>query len=157
VDDEDFYWMGYYSGGVKFDLPLTLLPPGAVIQKAVLKFSVIYTEYYNSDVASPAPASCVWSVGKAKQDWSGLNSGNHFSSKNVLAGPAYNEISVSNKYLPPEVDVTYMVKAWIKNPSVNHGFTLGPVDWLYGAYLSADEICKSGLGNFQLEIYYFAP
>ena len=157
VDDEDFYWLGYYSGGVKFDLPLNLLPPGAVIQKAVLKFSVIYTEYYNSDVASPAPVSCVWSVGKAKQDWSGLSSGNHFSSKNVLAGPAYNEISVSNKYFPPEVDVTYAVKAWIKNPSVNHGFTLGPVDWLYGAYLSADEECKSGLGNFQLEIYYFAP
>ena len=152
VDDEgnDCYREGNYSGGVKFDS--SVLPPGTIIQKAVLKFSKVFMDYGAPGFAGPAPTSCVASAGKAKQDWSGLNSGNHFSSKYIASTPI---VSLS-AYMSLQADVTSVASDWIKHPGNNHGFVFTPA----GAPHPLEDgtgTCLSGLGNFQLEIYYFAP
>ncbi|MBI4731526.1 MAG: Ig-like domain-containing protein, partial [Chloroflexi bacterium] len=82
-DDADCFRQGDYSGAVKFTT-FQYLPANSVIQKAVLKFSSVYTDYGASGVATNFSEFCVSAVGRAKQDWAGLISGNNFYGKNVL-------------------------------------------------------------------------
>ncbi len=155
-NDKDCFRQGNYSGGVKFGQPL--LPPGAVMQKAVLKFAEIFTDYGASGVATNYKLFCVGGVGKAKQDWTGLNGTNHFVGKDVLYSSAYNSplSSLSGWGTSPEVDVTAAVSLWIKYPEQNHGFILTPASAPTPAVDGAGT-CESGVGNFQLELYYFVP
>jgi hypothetical protein len=155
-DDDDCFKQGDYSGGVKFPHP-TLLA-NAVVQKAVLKFSQVFTDYRASGVATNYKLFCVGGVGKAKQDWTGLDTGNHFAGSHVLSSKLYNSpmASLSGWDSTPEVDVTSAVNNWIKHPDQNHGFILTPLGVPKPA-VDGSGICESGAGNFQLEIYYFAP
>ena len=158
VDDDgaDCFRQGDYSGGVEFATPV--LPTGAVIQKALLKFSDLHTEYGSSGVATNFKLFCVDGVGKAKQDWVGQGSPIHFFGDNILLWSAYLDpiTSVSGWDHTPEVDVTYAVNNWIKNPGQNHGFILTPAN-APGPSGDGHGECLSQVGNFQLEIYYFAP
>lgn len=153
-DDEDCYREGNYSGAVKFDLQLKL-PTNAVIQKAELTFSKVFMDYGATGLAAPSPSSCVKNLGKASQDWTGLSDSIHFTGKNILGGPAYfSPIQSMSPYLSLHADVTSAVKEWVKTPSKNHGFILTPA----GApdpYGDGTGSCLSGLGNFNLNIYYF--
>lgn len=154
-EDEDCYREGNYSGAVKFDLQ-SKLPPGAAIQKAELVFLTAFMDYGATGWASPAPSSCVKNVGKAKQEWSGLLGSAHFYDKNVLTGPGYfSPITSMFSFGALNADVTSTVKDWVKNPGNNHGFILTPVG---APHPSGDGNgrCESGLGNFQLNIHYFA-
>lgn len=152
--DGGCYEEGSYSGGVKF--PLNSLPPGAVIQKASFKFSKVYVEWSATGVAlPPAPETCVAAVGTSKQDWSGLDGGDHYS-KTELSGIAYySPFSSIASYMTPNVDVTPLVKNWLKFPANNHGFILIPME----APQPDDGAgkCLSGVDGFQLEIEFFAP
>lgn len=149
-DNNDCFRQGEYAGAVKFDLASLQLPAGAVIQKAELKYATTFKDYGATGVATNWKPSCVSAVGKAKQDWTGLSSGNHFSSKSLTP------------YFTPYADLTWVVKDWLKNPASNYGLILLPAaapdpqptdDW-EGAVTGR---CYDGLGNFQLNIYYFAP
>lgn len=156
VDDEDAdcFRQGDYSAGIKFGE--VVLPPGAVIQKSILKFSGISTDYGASGVATNFKLFCVGVVGKAKQNWTGLVTGNHFQAKNILFSSAYNQpySSISGWDDTPDVDVTSIVKQWHKQPSQNHGFILTPRSAPHPIGDGAGS-CESSVGNFQLEIYYF--
>lgn len=155
-DEEDCYREGDYSAAVKFDLQLKL-PPSAVIQKAELVFSKAFMNYGATALAAPSPSSCVKNVGKAKQDWSGLIGSVHFSNKNVLSGPSYfAPLASISPYMALNADVTPAVMDWLKKPANNHGLILTPA----AAPHPLDDgsgFCISGLGNFQLNVYYFAP
>jgi hypothetical protein len=155
-NDEDCFRQGDYSGGIKFGQPV--LPPGAVVQKVVLKFAEIYTDYGASGVATNYKLFCVGGVSKAKQDWTGLIGANHFVGKDVLLSSAYNGplTSLSGWDSTPEVDVTATVSLWLKHPEQNHGFILTPASAPNPAVDGAGT-CESGVGNFQLELYYFVP
>ena len=155
-DDEDCFRQGDYSGAVKFGSPG--LPLDAIVQRAVLKFSSLFTDYGASGVATNYKLFCVGGVGKAKQDWTGLGDASHFVNKNVLSSSAYNNpiTSLSGWNNAPEVDVTSAVKNWIKNPQQNYGFILTPLSAPSPA-VDGSGICESGAGNFQLEIHYFTP
>ena len=154
-DDGDCFKQGDYSGGVKFGQPD--LPTGAIVQKAVLKYSDLFTQYKASGVATNYKLFCVSGVGKAKQDWTKLGS-NHFVGKNILFSVTYNTplTTLSGWGTKPEVDVTSVVKGWIKNPLQNHGLILTPASAPKPA-TDGSGICESAVGNFQLEIYYFIP
>ncbi|MEW6093022.1 MAG: hypothetical protein AB1531_03555, partial [Chloroflexota bacterium] len=158
VDDEeeDCFRQGDYSGGVKVtSFPL---PADSVIQQAVLKFSKVFNEYGSTGVATNFSEFCVNAVGKAKQDWTGLVSGNHFYGKNVLSYTAYFSpiTSVSAWDFTPEVDVTSVVKNWIAHPEQNHGFILTPRAAPSPATDGSGK-CFTGVGNVQLVISYFVP
>jgi hypothetical protein len=143
-----------HSGGVKFPQPP--LPPGAVVQKALLKFSKFYMDFRATGKALGAkPQSCVATLGKAKQDWSGLNNASHFSST-YLATSAYSQPVTSLSQFFNQADVTTVVSDWVKNPSHNHGLILAPVSPPEPSVTGQGE-CTSGLGGFQLEILYLAP
>lgn len=148
-DNNDCYREGQYAGAVRFILPV--LPSGAVIQKAELKYSTALYEYGATGVATNEKPSCVGSLARATQDWTGLMGANHFSSS-----------MLSYKYYAPFADLTYVVKGWVNNPSSNYGLILRPAaaphpnppdDWDG----NVTGTCFSGLSNFQLVIYYFAP
>ena len=132
VDDEeqDCYREGNYSAGVKFAQPV--LPPGAVLQKAILKFSTMFMDYGATGLAAPSPSSCVAGVGKAKKDWSVLNADNHFAGNNsALSAPANNApIASLSLFASLQVDVTSAMNEWLKNVQTNHGFILIPVSFL---------------------------
>jgi len=155
-DDEDCFRQGDYSGGVKFGQPV--LPRNAVVQKAILKFSEVFTDYGASGVATNYKLFCIGGVSKAKQNWTGLNGGSHFVGKNVLLSSAYNSplTSLSGWDSTPEVDVTSVINTWIKYPQQNHGFILTPASAPKPA-VDGSGSCESGVGNFQLEIHYFVP
>jgi hypothetical protein len=98
-------------------------------------------------------------VGVAKLEWSGLNAPNHFGgSQPSLSSLANNTpfSSLSVFMAPTTVDVTSQVAGWMNHPANNRGFILTGAS---APSPSGDGIgeCLSGLGNFQLEIYYFAP
>ncbi|HSB00647.1 MAG TPA: hypothetical protein VLE49_08355, partial [Anaerolineales bacterium] len=156
VDDEDAdcFRQGDYSGAVKFETPV--LPPNAVIQKAVLKFSDIQTDYGASGLATNFKLFCASSVGTAKQDWTGLGSAIHFWGDDVLH--AYNSplTSLSGWNHTPEVNVTPVVNKWIKGQAQNNGFILTSAE-APSPLVDGHGECLSQAGNFQLEIYYFAP
>lgn len=159
IMDEDCFQSGAYAGGVKFGLGS--LPTGSVIQKAILKFSKVFMEYGATGVAVGAkPASCAESVRKATQDWSGLGSAIHFWETEhslPLAGGAYSTpIASISAYMSPNVDVTAAVNDWIKHPANNHGLILTPMASPQPTEDGTGE-CLSGLGNFTLDVYYFAP
>lgn len=154
VQDGFCYKEGQYSAGVKFNVQPDLLP-GAVIQKAVLRFSKVYIDYKSPGIAGSPPYSCVSAVGEAKQDWSGLSNGNHFSSQ-FLATPSNNIPIASVGTAQSQVDVTAAVSDWFKHPENNHGFILTPASAPVPKQPGTGE-CLSGLGNFELDIYYFAP
>lgn len=153
-------WQGDYSGAVKFSLASQPLPAGFVLQKAVLKFSTIYMEYGATHVAlGAAPDSCVSGVGKALQDWSALNTGNHFKSGDVFRGPTwYGPIQSIGGYLSG-LDVSSAVSNWIQHPDQNRGFILKPTSAPLPMDVSngGGGTCLSFLGNFALDVYYFAP
>jgi LysM repeat protein len=155
-NDADCFRQGDYSGAVEFGQPV--LPDGAVVQKALLKFSPVFTEYKASGVATNYTLLCVSAVSKAKQDWTGLGSPIHFYNDDVLLSPAYKSpiTSLSGWDKTPEVDVTSAVNNWIQHSDQNHGFILSPAEALYPA-TDGSGSCLSGIGNVQLEIYYFVP
>jgi hypothetical protein len=102
------------------------------------------------------PTTCVASVGISSLDWSGLTGTNHFSGV-YLATPVYNTpFSSLSTNMAPAVDVTSVVKTWFKHPEINHGLILSPVKPPL-PYLFGQGECFSWLGNFVLEIEYFAP
>ena len=154
VQDGFCHKEGQYSAGVKFNVQPGLLP-GAVIQKAVLRFSKVYMDYKSPGIAGSPPYTCVSAVGKAKQDWSGLSNGNHFSSQ-FLATSSNNAPIASIGTAQSQVDVTSAVSEWFKYPENNHGFILTPASAPVPKQSGTGE-CLSGLGNFELDIYYFAP
>lgn len=153
-DEEDCFRRGNYSGAVRFVTPT--LPPGAVIQRAVVKFSALFTDYKATGMASNFKEFCVSGLGKAKQDWTGLDGGNHFTGKNVLSSSTfYNPItSISAWNHAPEVDITSAVKGWLKNPETNHGFILAPRN-APKPLADGSGVCETTVENFQLEIHYF--
>jgi len=155
-NDADCFRQGDYSGGVEFAGPV--LPTGAVVQKALLKFSDLHTDYGSSGVATNFKLFCVGGAGKAKQDWTGQGSAIHFFGDDILLWYAYLNpmTSLSGWDHTPEVDVTSAVNTWIKNPGQNHGFILTP-DSAPNPVVDGHGECLSQVGNFQLEIYYFAP
>lgn len=147
--DDDCYQNVYSRGAVKFSMQ-SELPANAVIQKATLRFSTLAKHYLSKVIAGPAPATCAAGVGKAKQDWSPLVDSDH----RVKTFGLYNTpISSIGQYGPLQADVTAAVKDWVKNPATNHGFVLSSINPPPGGVA----FCISGLGNFQLDIYYFAP
>ncbi|HXF86603.1 MAG TPA: Ig-like domain-containing protein [Anaerolineales bacterium] len=153
ADDEnkDCFLQKEYAGAVKFDLTHLILPEGAIIQKAELTYSTMDKDYRATGVATNWKPSCVSAVGRAKQDWTGLVSKTHFSSSSL------------RPYFAPYADLTWVVKDWLKNPASNYGLILLPAaapdpqppdeDWDE----RIDGRCYDKLGNFQLNIYYFAP
>jgi len=153
VDDnnQDCFRQGDYSGAVKFAIPI--LQPGAVFQKAVLKFSSVFNDYEASGLATNYKHFCVDGVGKAKQDWTGLGN-NLFLGDNVLY--AYNVPLTSLSAWQLSLDVTSAVSNWLKHPNQNHGFILTPSS-APSPLTDGHGTCMSGVGNFQLEIYYFIP
>lgn len=155
VDDDDCYREGHYSAGVKFDISLSL-PPNAVVQNADLRFSTVFMNYGATGIAAPKPASCISAIGKAKKDWSGLSAGIHFASSPSLTSLTYNTPLTSMSNYMNQASVTQAVVDWIKDPSSNHGFILAPAAAPH-PYDDGSGSCLSGLGNFQLDIYYFAP
>jgi len=153
--DTDCFKDILYSAGVKF-LPEKSLPPNAVVQNAVLTFSKIYMDYGATGWSGGKPTSCVASVGKAKQSWTQLVGGNHFADNTNLF--AYNSpITSLNPVMAMKADVTSVVNSWVKHPESNHGFILNPVSAPLPGPGNGTGECTSGLGNFKLEIYYFAP
>ncbi|MBI2333036.1 MAG: hypothetical protein HYU84_12920, partial [Chloroflexi bacterium] len=144
-----------YSGAVKFDLQNSL-PPNAVVQKAILTFSKINMEYGATGWTGGKPTSCVARVGKAKQSWTQLVGSNHFADNTNLF--TYNSPLTSlNPFMALKADVTSAVSSWVKHPESNHGFILNPASAPLPGPGNGTGECTSGLGNFQLEIYYFAP
>lgn len=153
VDTDCVKFIGY-SAGVKF-LPEKSLPPNAVVQKAVLTFSKIFMDYGATGWAGGKPTSCVASVGKANQSWTQLVSPNHFADNTNLS--AYNSPIVSlNPFMALNADVTSAVNYWVKHPESNHGLILNPVGAPLPGPGNGTGECTSGLGNFKLDIYYFA-
>ena len=154
VDDDDCYREGNYSAGIKFDL--VSLPPYAVIQHAELRFSKIFMDYGATGLAAPKPQSCVKNIGKAKKDWSALGTGIHFDDDISLSSSAYNTVLTSVSSYSNQADVTQAATDWLKNPFNNHGFIFTPASAPHPIGDGSGE-CLSGLGNFQLDVYYFAP
>jgi hypothetical protein len=153
--DTDCFKDLLYSAGVKF-LPEKSLPPNAVVQNAVLTFSKIFMDYGATGWSGGKPTSCVASVGKAKQSWTQLVGGNHFADNTNLF--TYNSpITSLNPFMALKADVTSVVSDWVKHPESNHGFILNPVSAPLPGPGNGTGECTSGLGNFKLEIYYFAP
>ncbi|MDP1546378.1 MAG: Ig-like domain-containing protein [Anaerolineales bacterium] len=144
-----------YSGAIKFD-PAKSLPPNAVVQSAVLTFSKIFMDYGATGWAGGKPTSCVASIGKAKQSWTQLVGPNHFADNTNLY--TYNSPLTSlNSFMALKADVTSAVSSWVKHPENNHGFILNPSSAPLPGPGNGTGECTSGLGNFQLEINYFAP
>ena len=112
--------------------------------------------YGATGIAAPKPASCISAIGKAKKDWSGLSAGIHFASSPSLTSLTYNTPLTSMSNYMNQASVTQAVVDWIKDPSSNHGFILAPAAAPH-PYDDGSGSCLSGLGNFQLDIYYFAP
>jgi hypothetical protein len=153
--DGGCYREGSYSGGVKF--PVAPLPPGAVLQKALLRFSTVLMDYGAPFVATNLePEACVSELGRSTQDWSGLGDANHYS-HTELSGAAYYspDESLSGWFLS-DTDVTAQVHVWLKYPENNHGFILIPMEAPDPTGGGTGK-CLSGLGNFQLEIDFYAP
>jgi hypothetical protein len=146
---------GSYSGAVMF--PVAPLPPGAVLQKALLRFSTLVMDYGAPFVPiNIEPEACVSELGSSIQDWTGLGDANHYS-HTELAGPAfYNPYSSLPGWFLSDTDVTAQVHVWLKYPENNHGFILIPMDPPYPTGGGTGK-CLSGLGNFQLEIDFYAP
>jgi hypothetical protein len=155
-DDEDCYREGNYSGGIKFSLVQTLLPAGAAISNAHLKFSSSFVSYGATAYASPKPVTCVSGVGQSKLVWGGLVGAKHFSSKSLSSSTYFIPISSLGEFQAPSVNVTSAVNTWLKYPDKNHGFILTPAAAPHPQE-DGDGRCLSGLGNFLLEIEYFAP
>ena len=151
VDDDGCYQEGYYTAGLFFDI-MSGFPSGAAVEHAVLRFSKINMNYGATGLAAPEPASCIKNIGRADSDWSGLSTGNHYSAKIPFKGFV---ISSVGQY-SGQVDVTSTVKSWVANPAGNHGFFLSAASAPYPLDDGTGK-CLSGLGNFQLDIYYFAP
>jgi hypothetical protein len=109
-------------------------------------------------VATNYKLFCVSGVGKAEQDWTGLVNEKHFVGDNVLMGYVYGNqlISLSEWNNAPQLDVTSIVKNWIKYPSQNHGFILYPAI-VEGPLVDGSSICQTTVANVSLEIHYFAP
>lgn len=146
-DDNDCFRQGDYSGAVKFDMPMA---QGWAIQRAVLKFSSLSTEYHESGVATNLKPLCAAELGEAVQDWSALGGGDHVVNPNVIWNSYYSPfVSLSGADLTPEVDVTLLVRSWLEHPDSNHGFILNP------RYVHHHGECETWIGNFELEIYYF--
>jgi hypothetical protein len=147
------------SAGVKFSPPP--LPPGGILHRAVLRFSVFFLQEGTSDPASTLDSFCVATLGRSAQDWSGLSGGdNHYvPGLNLLASPEYDAPMVS---LPEfvgrsvEVDVTPLVGAWLQDPSRNHGLILAPRR-ASAAGSEGGAFCNSVEGDFRLEIEYVMP
>jgi hypothetical protein len=147
------------SAGVKFN-PQPL-PPGGVLHRAVLRFSVLFLQEDTGGSASTLDSFCVATLGQATQDWGGLSGGdNHYvTGVNLLASPEYDSPVVSlPEFVGPavEVDVTPLVSAWLQDPSRNHGLILAPrrasTDGPEGG-----SFCNSMEGDFRLEIEYLMP
>lgn len=147
------------SAGVKFS-PQPL-PPGGVLHRAVLKFSVLFLHEDTGGMSSTLDSFCVATLGRATQDWSGLSGGeNHYvAGQNLLASPEYDAPMVS---LPEfvgrtvEVDVTPLVGVWLQDPSRNHGLILAPRR-ASAAGPEGGAFCNSVEGDFRLEIEYVMP
>jgi hypothetical protein len=158
IPGEDCYQNVYYNSAVKFKIPASPLPAGAVMQKATLRYYHIYlddTVYFGPIEVPPPYASlgtCVSAVGKANKDWTGLSDADHWIYLYGLGLYATPTISAP-KFAGTGVTVTSVVSEWLKNPASNHGFII------YGKNPPGgnNSSCISGLGEFRLEIQYFAP
>jgi len=155
-DEDDCFKQGDYAAGVKFALPG--LPPGASVQQIQLQFSGVFTKYKVSGVATNYQLFCVGGVGKAEQDWTGLVTANHFVGNNLLIAKTYGSpfVSVSQWNGEVQLDVTSIVKEWIKSPGQNHGFIFYPAP-VEGPHVDGGSICETGVGNVRLTVHYFAP
>jgi hypothetical protein len=151
------YEDSYFNAGVKFDLS-TALPANAVVEKAVLRFFVPFQDYDDGLFSTPTGGTCVYSVARAKANWSGVIDADHWYAGNVggfsdFGGP-YASVLLNPS---PQADVTAMLKGWIANPASNHGFILLTVNPPSAYEDEQLTLCYSGLSNFELDIYYFAP
>jgi hypothetical protein len=147
------------SAGVKFS-PQPL-PPGGVLHRAVLRFSVLFLQEDAGGSASTVDSFCVATLGRATQNWSGLSGGdNHYvTGVNLLASPEYDAPMDSLPELvgrAVEVDVTPLVSAWLQDPSANHGLILAPRRFST-AGSEGGAFCNSVEGDFRLEIEYLMP
>ena len=153
--DGGCYREGSYYGGVKF--PIAPLPPGAVLQKATLKFSTVLMDYGAPFVATNLePEACVSELGRAAQDWTGLGNADHYSHTQISGAAYYNPYASLSQWFVGDTDVTAQVHVWLKYPENNHGFILLPSEAPYPSGGGTGK-CLSGLGAFQLVIEFYAP
>jgi hypothetical protein len=148
------------SAAVKFENPV--FAPEEVVHRAFFSFMILGQSASASGVASGLWPSCVASIGKGTKDWTVLEGGaNHYyAGGNVLASSAYQTMIASVPNYPPslvEVDVTSAVKAWIQDPSKNHGLVLVARASPSMAVDEGGAYCNSTEGNFQLTIQYVKP
>ena len=159
IDEDGLYSEENYAGGVKFNMAL---PPGIVIQKAVLKYSIPLMKYGATGLAAPTPSSCVSTIGKATQPWSGLTYPNHYTDSISVSALNKNLPIVSlSPFMANEVDVTAIVDAWTLHPNLNYGMVFTPVSAPTpndgGSGDGGTGMCLSAMSNFSLDIYYLAP
>lgn len=148
------YEEGDAYGAVKFPAPP--LPNGAVIQQATLKFSKVFLAYGASGTTLGAkPQACADTLGTGVKDWTWMINNLHFAETPSL-GAFDKPLASMSDYMPSPIDVTTTVKDWYKNPSHNHGFIFDPVAPPQPSGDGSGE-CISGLGNFQLDVFYHAP
>jgi hypothetical protein len=147
-DNDGCYENVYYNSAVQFDLTATSLPPGAVVRDAMLRF-VPTLQFPGAGKGK----SCVSAVGKAKQDWTSMSDADHWIEYSGLGQYAIPAIS-SPQYGNILLNVTSVVKDWLKNPSKNHGFIIYGVN---PPSSSGSSYCVSSVANFTLDIYYFKP
>jgi hypothetical protein len=149
---------GNYWAGVKFNVSL---PPGAVLQKATLKFNLAALLYGATHVALGAsPTSCAADVGVAQLDWSALSTYPFYSESAYAFYPVYSAPFTSIG--GGQADVTAIVADWLSHPGNNHGFFLTPAESLMPQPLDVEDnggsgLCLSWLHNFGLYYEYFAP
>jgi hypothetical protein len=87
------------------------------------------------------------------QAWTGLSDADHGIDYFGLGGYFTPAIS-SPQYGNIVLNVTSVVKDWLKNPSKNHGFIIYGVN---PPSSSGSSFCISSVADFTLDIYYFRP
>ena len=80
----------------------------------------------------------------------------HFTGTSLTTGTYFTPGVSISPYMAPSVDFTATVAGWVKNAGTNHGFILTAAVAPSPAEDGTGQ-CLSGLGNFKLEINYFAP
>jgi LysM repeat protein len=153
-DDGGCYEESEWAGGIKFLPPV--MPPGSVVHYAYLSFSKTFLDFGASGWQSPAkPQNCVATLGTGSKDWTGIINPVHFADSPSLIS-FYKPLTPVSQYSSSGIDVTWVVYDWVTNPMSNHGFIFRPVSPPQPIGGGTGR-CVSGLGNFQLVIYYFSP
>jgi hypothetical protein len=142
------------------------LPQGAVLQKATLRYTMSYLSYqvmFEDDkwLASNVNWMCPTNLGTATVDWTGWGGGSHFT-----FAPPHLDASMEPYLTLPDfageaVEITPLVRQWIKAPQTNQGLVLYPdagrfYDYHFATNAEIQE-CFSFLTGWQLDVFYLVP